>query len=91
MLNVIWPAYLLVNKHDQAEHTAHQYCSPQLKYGLLKCMQFDGYIILPKWQTSLLYMNFNTKEIYNIARKNTVISNMFIWLFLIKKQLGRED
>ncbi len=30
MLNVIWPAYLLVNKHDQAEHTAHQYCSPQL-------------------------------------------------------------
>ncbi len=30
MLNVIWPAYLLVNKHDQAEHSAHQYCSPQL-------------------------------------------------------------
>ncbi len=30
MLNVIWPAYLLVNKHDQAEHTVHQYCSPQL-------------------------------------------------------------
>ena len=30
MLNVIWPPYLLVNKRDQAEHTAHQYCSPQL-------------------------------------------------------------
>ncbi len=30
MLNVICPAYLLVNKHDQAEHNAHQYCSPKL-------------------------------------------------------------
>ncbi len=31
MLNEIWPAKLLVNKHHQAEHTLHQYCSPQLK------------------------------------------------------------
>ena len=30
MLIVTCPAYGLVNKHDQAEHIAHQYCSPQL-------------------------------------------------------------
>ncbi len=70
MLNLKWPAYLLVNKHDQAEHTPHQYCSPQLTWGmdiswLIQCFFLIGmYTVIVTCKTANLLHWIYQEDVY---------------------------